>query len=610
MNLTVDDIKRFFIAFALILVSCTGSRTIYVSQIKGSDNGTGMKSDPVNTISAALNIAGPGSTIKVMNGIYREKLTIKTPGLKIEAAGDKVFVTGTDEVKNFEKISDGYFKAYFPKKVTRLFIDGVPQVRAKYPNQNVDPDLFKFTTINVKVSGDTLVSDEIPAVDGFFDGASVWMILWKRWVGGTAKVKKHKGHMLILEKISCPYRGEGIAFISDVKNCFDNDGEWYWNNDTLYYINGSIDISKSHIEAKTRETLIELDGVKDVKIAGMNGYAGNVIFRNTEGCKISNGKFKWLNDYDFIDAKTSYSRGKKATCSMYGTGIAMFGTKDTLSCCEVSWAAGDCVSLYGSENVVVDCIIHDANYRGTDAAPVALGGIGNRLLYSEVYNGGRDVLSAPSAQAFKVLHNEIHHSGLVAWDVGLLYTYNTDGKDAEIAYNIVHDAWSGNPDETWGASGIYLDNNSRNFLVHHNVSFNVKGLGIQVNDPGRNIRVYNNTVFNTTHDMAPWNNGQFPGIEGANCKFYNNYFDRPVKKTEWIEEKANVYSAEDFLQDRNAGNYMPKKGSELIDAGVVVGELKDIPYAGKAPDVGAFEYGMPAWKAGPGCNSNNRRIEK
>jgi hypothetical protein len=101
--------------------------------------------------------------------------------------------------------------------------------------------------------------------------------------------------------------------------------------------------------------------------------------------------------------------------------------------------------------------------------------------------------------------------------------------------------------------------------------------------------------------MAPWNNGQFPGIKGASCKFYNNYFDRPVKKTEWIEEKANIYTTEDFLQDRDAGNYMPKKDSKLIDAGVVANEMKDIPYSGKAPDIGAFEYGMPVWSAGSRC---------
>ena len=451
------------------------------------------------------------------------------------------------------------------------------------------------------VHGDTLVSDEIPAKDGFFDGASVWMIVWKRWVGGTARVKEQKGNMLLLEDVSLPFRGEGIAFISNVRNCLDHEGEWLWENDTLYYLDSRNDPASCSVEARTRETLIEMKGAKNLKITGISGYAGNVLFDHTEGCRLSRGTFTWLNDYDFINAKSVYTRGKKASLSMYGLGIALFGHRDTLSCCEVAWAAGDCVSMYGSENVVTDCRIHDGNYRGTDAAPLSLGGSGNRILWCEIYNGGRDVVSAPSAQVFKAMHNDIHHSGLVAWDVGLLYTYGTDGKESEIAYNQVHDSRSDNPETWWGAYGIYLDNNSRNFLVHHNVAWNMEGLGIHVNDPGRNLRLYNNTIFNTTYNMTPYNNGQFPGIKGENCKFYNNYVDRPVTKTAWIEEKGNIYTKEDYLQDREHGNFIPRKDSPLIDAGVVVEELKDIPYAGKAPDVGAYEYGMPPWTVGPRC---------
>ncbi len=589
------------VSILAILFSQLLSAQIYVSQKAGSQNGNGTEAKPFNSINSALLAAKAGETIIVNDGIFRETVNITKSNISIMATGN-VSVTGTDIITNFTKTDNNIYKAFCPEKVTQLFVDGVAQVRAKYPNQKVDSDLFNFTTINVMVSGDTLISDEIPAIDGFFEGASVWMIVWKRWVGGTAIIKEQKGNMLLLSHISLPYRGEGIAFISNNMNCLDNNGEWYWANDTLYYKNTDIDMSKCFVEAKTRETLIDLDSVFDVKIEGLSGYAGNVLFRNTNGCKISNGNFKWLNDYDFIDAEDVYLRDQKASLSMYGLGIAMFGSKDTLSCCDVSWAAGDCVSLYGTDNVIVDCAIHDANYRGTDCAPVALGGYGNKILYCEVYNGGRDVVSAPSAQAFKVMHNEIHHSGLIAWDVGLLYTYSTDGKDAEIAYNVVHDAHSDNPDILWGASGIYLDNNSRNFLVHHNVSYDIKGVGIQVNDPGRNIRLYNNTVFNTHHDINPYNNGYFPGIKGADCKFYNNYFDRPVKPTDWIEERGNFYSNKDLLQDRKNGNYLPKPGSELIDKGVVVEELKEIPFNGKAPDIGAFELGIPAWKAGPRNN--------
>lgn len=46
---------------------------------------------------------------------------------------------------------------------------------------------------------------------------------------------------------------------------------------------------------------------------------------------------------------------------------------------------------------------------------------------------------------------------------------------------------------------------------------------------------------------------------------------------------------------------MPRKDSPLIDAGGVIEDLKDIPYTGKSPDVGAYEYGLSQWTTGSRC---------
>ena len=581
--------KTLIFLISILLVGCTNDEKIYVSKDGGKNT--------YKTITDALKHASEGDEIYVKSGIYRESIAITKSGITITSDNKNVFITATDLVEGFVQDRPGVYKVYMPEKVTQLFVDDVPQVRAKFPNQEVNPDLFEFSTIKINISGDTLISDEITQPDSFFDGATVWMIVGHRWVGGTAKVKEHKGNMLLLSNISLQYRGEGIAFISDVKNCLDNNGEWYWENDTLYF-NSNIDIAKSKIEAKTRETLIAFDNVSNVKISGLNGYAGNVIFDNSQNCKLSNGSFKYLSDYNFIDAKTAYSRGKMASLSMYGLGISMFGTNDTLENCEVSWSAGDCISLYGENNKLIDCTIHDANYRGTDCAPVAIGGTGNCIFRCEIFNAGRDVIYAPSAKQFKIMHNRVYESGKIAWDLGLIYTYGTDGEDSEIAYNHFFSSKSNNPEDYWGGSGIYLDNGSQNFLVHHNVSFDAKGLGIQINDPGINLRIYNNTVYKTTYDMIPYNNGHIK-LEPKDCKFYNNYIDRPIKKTKWIEEKNNIYTKEDYLQNRDSGNYLPKKNSPLIDKGVIIEELKDIPFVGDAPDIGAYEYGQKPWTVGP-----------
>ena len=54
----------------------------------------------------------------------------------------------------------------------------------------------------------------------------------------------------------------------------------------------------------------------------------------------------------------------------------------------------------------------------------------------------------------------------MANDLGLTYTYGTDGDNTEIAYNMVH----GNHSKEAGV-GIYLDIECKKFLVHHNVVY-------------------------------------------------------------------------------------------------------------------------------------------
>jgi hypothetical protein len=43
-----------------------------------------------------------------------------------------------------------------------------------------------------------------------------------------------------------------------------------------------------------------------------------------------------------------------------------------------------------------------------------------------------------------------------------------------------------------------------------------------------------------------------------------------------------------------SGNFQLQKDSPAIDAGIDMG----LPKSGKAPDIGAYEYGLPAWSAG------------
>jgi hypothetical protein len=55
--------------------------------------------------------------------------------------------------------------------------------------------------------------------------------------------------------------------------------------------------------------------------------------------------------------------------------------------------------------------------------------------------------------------------------------------------------------------------------------------------------------------------------------------------------------ASSWLADPKNLDFRPPKGSPLIDAGRVIKGYTD-GFLGKAPDIGAYEYGGNPWKAG------------
>ena len=102
-------------------------------------------------------------------------------------------------------------------------------------------------------------------------------------------------------------------------------------------------------------------------------------------------------------------------------------------------------------------------------------------------------------------------------DTGALKCWGTDGEGSVIAYNWVHDNQGRN------TVGIYLDNYSKNFSVHHNVIWNNSGAGIRLNSPSNDNQIYNNTVLNNGKSFAVFTyKGKTPNQLGT--RIFNNLY--------------------------------------------------------------------------------------
>lgn len=575
------------------------AKALYVSNESGSDQtGDGTSANPYASISGAMSQAKAGDQILLEDGVYREKVLFAASNLTLSASGDSAVISGTDIVNNWIDLGNGLFKSYQPDTVHQVLLNSIPQVKAKFPNQVADTNLFVFTTTSIQKADSSITMDSLSDALGDLSGATIWYLVGHRWLASTAEVSSHNGTSLILNNMSTSWSGEGIAYLTNSLSLLDTSGEWHWQNDTLYFQFDEGDLNSHVIEAQVRKTLIDYNGNDGVMVDGVHGYSGNVLMTSSNDGILRNCSFRYLNQYDDLHGKSSFQRNKWTNKNSLGLGIAVFGDNNKIENCEISWSAGDGVSLYGSGNTLQNSSIHYANYLGTDAAPLSIGGSGNKVIQNEISHGGRGVVTMLSAQEFELKYNRIHHCGLLAWDVGLIYTYDTDAKGGVIAYNWISDANSGNSG-TWGAEGVYLDNHSRNYEVHHNVIWNIKSDGIRFNDPSIGNTAYNNTIF-SSGNMTTFNNGQFPGIESSGNAFFNNYLDVDEMEQTWLTSENNLGLDVNYLLHRNQMNFLPDSTiaeNPLIDGGTTISG-KPQHYSGKAPDIGAYEHRGVYWTAG------------
>ncbi len=179
--------------------------------------------------------------------------------------------------------------------------------------------------------------------------------------------------------------------------------------------------------------------------------------------------------------------------------------------------------------------------------------------------------------------------------------------DAEIFRNSIEGAKFG--------VAMWSGASSRNNLIHHNVIANrADGEGVRIHR-GENNKIYNNTfhhlskalgmyptptdilntefrnnlVIDTQYGVIP--DGDEAGIYNT-VMVKNNFFNVAKSFEDWGYRKATVLitassSFNPGLRNEGQNPYYPVSAlSAVVDAGMDVG----LPYCGKAPDIGAYEW--------------------
>jgi hypothetical protein len=565
----------------------------------GDNTAGGTMDKPFLTIQKAADVMQPGDVCHIRKGIYRETIRPPRSGttahpLRFQAfQNEEVTITGTDRLNGSEwrSFSNGIYAANLSSlnAVIQVFADWQQMDIARFPN-NTSQDLL-FPTLG---EADSAVARQTPALSELYDnalqgsvdwtGADLWLLSGLQWVAVITTIEEHNGDGITfkaplgMEEAYNPVKGSRY-FITGTLDALDAAREWFYDRESkeLYFkAPGDVHPSTLDIDVRTRQWGFDLSSRANIQVEGIKFFAANVTMDLASNCLLTDSRIFYPVPYYNADAWSTTESPQNGN----GAGVKLGGTYNTISNCEIAYSWGDGVTIYGEANTLDNCLVHDVGWTCADAAAVHTSGRDHVITHNSLFNAARSGLVHRKSQNLEIAYNDIYHCGLMCTDLGATYCYQTDGEGTVIHHNWVHDIKT-----RAHTAGIYIDNNSSNFIVHHNVVWNTDDLGIQTNLDAFNHQLYNNTIWNCSSAMGGGGGNEqlVDQIVYNNLSNSNSWFGTDVRQ--------NLALSDAKFVDAGNGDFRLREDSPARDDYVIPVMLMN----------GGFENGTSGWN-GAGCD--------
>ncbi|MBS7262271.1 MAG: right-handed parallel beta-helix repeat-containing protein [Eubacteriales bacterium] len=624
-----------------------GENAVFVSP-DGRDDADGSYGAPVATLARALELAGPGTTVYLAGGTYygRTELIsgeadapVVITSLPGERARLSAAVAYTGE---WTRWKDNVYRADLSAMADRidwtrpqLFCDGEALTEARWPN--VGPDRTVLTAERAVAAQGTdathiAASETLPALDA---GARV--VVWpgpegmSGWDQASALVESVDGAVLTLKSPIADaddYTGaraavEGNAFfLVGSLSLLDAPGEYYLDREsrTAYCcLPDGGDPTEHETAFRAGSYALYGQGVDYVTIRDVDVFGGGVCLRDATHCVVTGCRLTYGDHASYLE-QSAYAMETANTVT---------GRFNRVEDCEIAFSAFSGLTVGGSDTVIAQNHIHDVDLVGSNFAGIFVRGGAERLTleYNAVRRVGRFGLYFMASSTYAdclVKGNYIAEFGCLTSDCGAFYTWNAVGGGTTLCDNFVScTTLNVNGAHRKGLSGLYLDNYCTGFSVHHNLIVGrpeTEAAGLRINLTAAGTVCANNTVSGCTIGLGIYGYPQ-DEADAAGVTFANNLFggvSAPVSYYASEQGEAVSYNG-DFIDGcvpvpyrtegrMGGGNnlvlsalatgWRPSVRSAAIDGG------REIPgvtegFQGDAPDIGALEYGTPAFVYGP-----------
>ncbi|UZO81624.1 RICIN domain-containing protein [Aquimarina sp. ERC-38] len=625
--------QKFLWCAAVIFSASLSARDIYVAK-NGNDSNPGTQSKPYKTIAKASSVAKSGDVVIISGGTYEEVLQpvrSGSPGQPITyraKTGEKVIITAMQAINNWKVDKGAIYKAEVNWDLGQdnmVLHKNTLMDLARWPN-NIPQNVFKRdylpacnrgsagggkTWLNYNGSQSNGHAKSIPYASKWKNGGSIHFfggagfIAWTDYItsatSNRVNFKLKRNQDWIQSRHHPGYTGHGIKkgefFLQGIKEALDYKNEWFYdkNKKTLFVqIEGGRKPANNSISFRRRTQTIKLDK-NYIHIEGLAVFGGSIDITGNNNKLFKVSSFYGNHTLGVINGFDSRRQS-----------VLITGSNNVIERCEIAWGAGNGVYDQGTDSRVLNSYIHDFNYLGNyDCVLNTRSAKRGKYRNNTLARAGKDIIQA-YVDGGEFAYNDISQNNFVADDGGLLYTTDVRAAKSSIHHNTFHDSKA--RVGRFKATGIYLDNDSKNWDVHHNVVWNTQWTNIQINWNGTNLNIFNNTFVKGSATMGAWHK---EGTKFSNVKVWNNITDREAKDQAGNQESESTWEPQSNKQNNlvnkesftnfNNNNFTLKKGAKAIDFGRVISGFTN-GFKGKKPDAGAYEFGVPPFKTGINWN--------
>ncbi|MCX7001843.1 MAG: right-handed parallel beta-helix repeat-containing protein [bacterium] len=503
-----------------------------------------------------------------------------------------------------------------------------------------------------------------PASNGYYVGAGFYVQpnynAWS-WTLSGVVISQQGVRLTIKSRNSSGKDGSGTYYpagaryyLYNLRSMLDSPFEWYHDQTGgwLYVcLPAGADPNQHVVEVKKRDWGFDLSNRSNTTLDGLALFGCSITTDRAAGgdgigCTPSGGPYyPWRGAGSIAPSYNNIFENIRARYLTHvtdvsghffmqwgqGSGIVLSGTNHVLRNCVLQYSAGNGVSVIGRGHQIVSNIFTDMDYVSVDCSAINTGGAAatedHEIAFNTIAHCGRSSITprllANSSTAnliARMHHNDMMECMLQDWDGGGVYT-GGNGTFLRIDHNWVHDMTG------YTVSGIYPDW-GQNFVMDHNVIWNVEwGLHLQSTYNGAgigNYLVYNNTIavkntssagygpFGLVENSSqpqtgtvvrnnitvcytpPSASGYKPMDDFTTATIADNLFTNNVLAPKFTDVYGYKFTLQSNSIARDTGAWIPSYTRD----GVIVPGYND-PTNG-LPDKGAYEYGMPAWRAGAG----------